>query len=76
VTIIEGFGFVIGFIGLLKHVNAINYSAISNPIQHAQFSQSALFTGRRLVTAFNAVGSSASEFSPLLTGDMSEISIF
>jgi hypothetical protein len=62
------FWVVIRFIGLLKLVTIINYSASTNShtlqftTAHTKSSHSAVFTGCHLMTASNAVDSSASVF--------------
>jgi hypothetical protein len=66
---------VIGIIGFLKTVNTSNYKYLtdSRTLQfttaRTESSQSAVFTSRCLVTASNAVDSSASGFSSLLASD-------
>jgi hypothetical protein len=70
-----GFELVIGFIEVLQNVTTSNCSAFAN-WHSLKFTtaliksfQSAVFTSRCLVTASNAVTSSASVFTPLLVGD-------
>jgi hypothetical protein len=65
------FELVIGFTGLLKYANTINYSATANSRTNSlQYALSLLslpcLHSRCLVTAFNAVHSSASLFTSLL----------
>jgi hypothetical protein len=59
----------------LKNVTISNYSAIANSLTvkfttaRTKSSHSAVFSNRCLVTAYNAVASSASVFTPLLASD-------
>jgi hypothetical protein len=70
------FGLVIGFNEHFQMVIASNYSTIAN-LHTLQFATAGtkfflvycIFTGCRLVTAFNAVDFSASVFTSLVTGD-------
>jgi hypothetical protein len=70
-----GFGLVIGFTELLQNLTASNYSANNNShnlhftTARMKSSQSAIFTGCRLVMASNAVAPTASVFTSLLAGD-------
>jgi hypothetical protein len=64
-----GFGLVIGFTENLQIVTRSNYSAIANSHIVQFLSVGCIFTGCRLVTASNAVASSASVFTFLLAGD-------
>jgi hypothetical protein len=70
-----GFGLVIEFIEILQNVTTSNYCSIANSYalqftrEHIKYFRSAAFTSRCLVTASNAVASSASVFMPLLAGD-------
>jgi hypothetical protein len=69
------FELVIGFIELLQNVTTINYSANANShsavhySMYEIFSVCCIFTGCPLVTASNAVASSASVFTSLLAGN-------
>jgi hypothetical protein len=66
------------FIHYLELVTTCNYSAIANshtlkfPSALIKFSVCCVFTSRCLVTASNAVASSASVFTPLLVDDCLE----
>jgi hypothetical protein len=62
-----GFGLVIGFVELLQNVAVKNYSAVHYSA-YEFFSVCCVFTGCRLITASNAVDSSASVFTSLLAG--------
>jgi hypothetical protein len=58
--LLTGFGQIFEFIAHLEMVTTSNSSTIPNSLQHALPSQSAVFTGCRLVKASNAVDPSTS----------------
>jgi hypothetical protein len=74
--LLTGFGLIIGYIEHLQIVTTSNYNAIANShtpqftTAHIKvFSVFCMFTGCRLITAFNAVALSASVLTLLLARD-------